>query len=117
MKPNKTKRHNSISDIKLHIPESLKVLFGTLFAIAEAHYQLSNHEEEEPLIQIITDYDRITRYMGEEIGYLFLESNFNSRAANKSYLQSIFILADDILEEDDEYNIKGYMLAALTNNI
>ena len=57
-----------------------------------------------------------TSYMGEEIGNLFLERNFSSRSANKSYLQSVAMLADDVLEEKSELNIKGYFLAALARS-
>lgn len=114
--PNKTKNHIGIASIKLCVPESVEVHMGTLFALAEAHRQLNNIPDDEPLIRVITDYDRITRYMGDEIGALFLESNFRTRAANKSYLQSIFMLTDDILENDDEFNTKGYILAALARS-
>ncbi len=116
LNPNKTKKHSGISSIKLCVPESVEIHIGTLLAIAEAHRQISKSPDSEPLIRIITDYDRITRYMGDEIGALFLESNFRTRAANKSYLQSVFMLTDDILENDDEFNIKGYILAALARS-
>lgn len=114
--PNKTKKHSGISSIKLCVPESIEVHIGTLFAIAEAHRRLKDISDEEPLIRVITDYDRITRFMGDEIGSLFLESNFRTRSANKSYLQSVFMLTDDILENDDEFNTKGYILAALARS-
>ena len=114
--PNKTKRHSGIASIKLCIPESVEVHMGTLFAIAESHRQINNIPDDESLIRVITDYDRITRYMGDEIGALFLESNFRTRAANKSYLQSVFMLTDDILENDEEFNTKGYILAALARS-
>lgn len=114
--PNKTKKHSGISSIKLSFPESVEVHMGTLFAIAEAHRQIDNIPDDVPLIRVISDYDRITRYMGDDIGSLFLESNFRTRAANKSYLQSIYTLTDDILENDDEFNVKGYILAALARS-
>lgn len=59
--PNKTKKHSGISSIKLCVPESIEVHMGTLFAIAEAHRSLKDDSDEEPLIRVITDYDRITR--------------------------------------------------------
>ena len=113
--PNKTKKHSNVAAIKLCIPESVEVHMGKLFAIAEAHYQLQNCSEM-PLVRIIRDYERINRYMGEEIGSMFLESDFRSRSANKSYLQSVFMLTDDILENNDEFNVKGYILAALARS-
>lgn len=114
--PNKTKKNSGITSIKLCVPESAEVHMGTLFAIAEAHRLLKGISDEEPLIRVIPDYDRITRYMGDEIGALFIESNFKTRSANKSYLQSVFMLTDDILENDDEFNTKGYILAALARS-
>lgn len=114
--PNKTARHSGISSIKFHVPESVEVHIGTLLAIAEAHRLLAGVPDEEPLIRCISDYSRITRYMGDDIGALFLESNFRTRSANKSYLQSIYMLTDDILENDDEFNVKGYILAALARS-
>jgi hypothetical protein len=114
--PHKTKKHKNVPSIKLCFPESIEVLMGTLFAIAEAHRRLNHIPDDEPLVRVISDYDRITRYMGDEIGALFLESNFKTRAINKSYLQSVFMLTDDILENDDEFNVKGYILAALARS-
>lgn len=115
--PNKTKNASNVTQLKFHVPESCQVLIGTLLAICEAHFQLQlPYNAENPLIRQIKTYEKITSYMGEEIGNLFLERNFSSRSANKSYLQSVAILADDILEEKSELNIKGYFLAALARS-
>ena len=115
--PNKTKNVSNVAQLKFHVPESCQVLIGTLLAICEAHFQLQiPYNSENPLIRQIKTYEKITSYMGEEIGNLFLERNFSSRSANKSYLQSVAMLADDILEEKSELNIKGYFLAALARS-
>ena len=115
--PNKTKNASNVTQLKLHVPESCQVLIGTLLAICEAHFQLQiPYNLESPLIRRIKTYEKITSYMGEEIGNLFLERNFSSRSANKSYLQSVAMLADDILEDKSELNIKGYFLAALARS-
>ena len=115
--PNKSSSHNNISSIKFTVPESCEVHFGKLFALCEAHRLLAGVTSEEPLIRKISDFDRISRYMGDEIGLLFLESNFRSRSANKSYLQAVYMLADDILENDnDGPSVKGYILAALARS-
>ena len=115
--PNKTKNASNVAQLKFHVPESCQVLIGTLLAICEAHIQLQiPYNAENPLIRQIKTYEKITSYMGEEIGNLFLERNFSSRSANKSYLQSVAMLADDILEEKSELNIKGYFLAALARS-
>ena len=115
--PNKTKNASNVTQLKFHVPESCQVLIGTLLAICEAHFQLQiPYNAENPLIRRIKTYEKITSYMGEEIGNLFLERNFSSRSANKSYLQSVAMLADDVLEEKSELNIKGYFLAALARS-
>lgn len=115
--PNKTKNASNVAQLKFHVPESCQVLIVTLLAICEAHFQLQiPYNAENPLIRQIKTYEKITSYMGEEIGNLFLERNFSSRSANKSYLQSVAMLADDVLEEKSELNIKGYFLAALARS-
>ena len=116
LKPSKTQHRNGIDYVKFCVPESVEPHFGKLFAICEAHHQLCNLSNDEPLIRCISDYDRITRYMGDDIGSLFLEANFRSRSANKAYLQSIEELADDILGVSEISNTKGYILAALARS-
>lgn len=111
--PNKTQGVSGVGTLKFFVPESVEIHIGTLFAAAEAHFQLANEDPSKPLIRRITTYEQIARYMGDEIGDLFLEANFHSRSANKSYLQMIYILTDDILGVNDDFHIKGYMLAAL----
>ena len=114
--PNKTKQHAGVAPIKLFVPQSVEVHIGKLFAVAEAHYRLKNYTEAKPLIRVITSYEQISSYMGNEIGDLFLDANFSTRAANKSYLQMIYLLTDEILGVNDEFNVKGYMLAALARS-
>lgn len=114
--PNKTSGTSGVASIKFHVPESVEVHFGTLFAVAEAFHQLKGLSQDVPFIRPITTYEQISRYMGEEIGELFLEFNFRSRSANKSFMQMIYILTDDILECNDEFSVKGYMLAALARS-
>jgi len=90
---------------------------GKLLAICEAHFRISGAASNIPLIRIISDYERINRYMGEDIGVLFLESNFRSRGVHKSYLQGVYMLSNEILgDERDEFNVKGYILAALARS-
>lgn len=117
--PNKTKNSSNVSQLKFYVPESCQVHIGTLLAICEAHYQIRTPyslKKSSALIRKISSYEQISNYMGDEIGSLFLERNFSSRSANKSYLQSVAMLADDILEEKSELNIKGYFLAALARS-
>lgn len=115
--PNKTSHHSNIPAIKFIVPESCEVHLGILFALCEAHRCIAKIPNEEPLIRKISDYERISRYMGDEIGSLFLRANFRSRSANKSYLQAIYMLSDDILESEYEGpNVKGYILTALARS-
>lgn len=115
LQPSKTSEHTGISSVKFCVPESAEVHIGTLFAICEAHRIIENIPDDAPLIRCISDYDRITRYMGEEIGSLFLEANFRSRSVNKSYMQAFDMFSDDILGNSG-FNMKGYILAALARS-
>lgn len=114
--PNKTHGTPGVGTIKFFVPESVESHIGTLFAAAEAHFRLAHDKADQPLVRNISKYEDITRYMGDEIGDLFLTANFHSRAANKSYLQMIYILTDEILGVNDDFHIKGYMLAALARS-
>ena len=114
--PNKTSGFKDIATIKMEIPESVEVHIGTLFALAEAHFQISGMANDKPLIRVISSYEQINRYMGDDIGDLFLNANFRSRAANKAHMQMIEMLTDDILGIEDEFNVKGYILAALARS-
>ena len=122
--PNKTAAHSGIEHIKFTIPDACETHFGRLFALAEAHRQI-NGIPDAPIIRKISGYEQISRYMGDEIGSLFLESDFRSRSATKSYLQSIYMHADEILREEEPddgrsdnspSSVKGYILASLARS-
>ncbi len=114
--PNKTAGTTGINSIKLDIPLNCESHFGKLFALAEAHRQI-NGKPDEPLIRKVSTYSEISRYMGEEIGLLFLESDFRARSATKSYLQSIMMISEEVDEEDiGGPSIKGYILASIARN-
>lgn len=117
LKPNKTQKRGEVPYIKFHVPESAEVHMGKLAALAEAHRQIENAPCDEPLVRCIKTYEEISRTMGDEIGLLFLEGDFRARSANKSYLQSVFQMTDDIMGHDNEdFSTKGYMLAALARS-
>lgn len=114
--PNKTDAATGVGAAKFTVPSSCEVHFGKLFALAEAHRQLEG-SQDTPIIKKISTYEEISRYMGDEIGELFLEADFRSRSATKSYLQSIYMLADDVLQDgNDGPSVKGYILAALARS-
>lgn len=115
--PNKTAGTQGIGSIKFHVPVSCESHIGKLFAIAEAHFQLAGLDPAEQLIKPYHSYYDITKAMGEEIGDLFIEADFRTRSANKSFLQMIYTLSDEVLYEKNDVNhIKGYMLAALARS-
>lgn len=109
--PHKTEHRSNINTVKLCIPSSCEAHFGKLFALAEAHRQLLG-DYDGPLIKKISTYDQIKRYMGDDIGGLFLENDFLSRSATKSYLQNILMIGDEMAEGNDNFHIKGYLLAS-----
>ncbi|MCR5746107.1 MAG: hypothetical protein K6G03_00180 [Lachnospiraceae bacterium] len=112
--PNKTAETSGVVPISFDIPVSCEVFFGKLFALAEAHRMLIG-EEDTPIIRKISTYQEINRYMGEEIGELFLYSDFRSRSATKSFLQDIYMVANED-ETDSGLHIKGYYLASLARS-
>lgn len=115
--PHKTKSSSGIDWIKFEIPTSCEVMIGKLFALAEAHRQLEGIPET-PIIRKISTYKEIRKYMGDEIGTVFLESDFRARSATKSYLQLIFTHADEILsnEPGESITVRGYVLASLARS-
>lgn len=113
--PSKTSSYSAVSDIKLFIPDSSMILFGSMFAISEAHYQLK--QKEGPFIIPVKDYNKISAYLGDDMGEIFLESDFRARSANKAYMQAIELLSDTILDNNAPMiKTKGYMLAALARS-
>lgn len=113
LKPNKTKDVKNVPNIRFTVPDSCEVHMGKLFALCEAHQQVSG--KTGPIIRKIASFEAISRNMGDDIGMLFLHRNFCCRKANKSFLQAIENLSQDVLGEDGP-NVKGYVLAALARS-
>ena len=84
LEPNKTAGHAGVPSVKFIIPDNCEVHIGKLLALCEAHRLLAHVPDGMPLVRQIADYGRINRYLGEEIGSLFLFENFHARSANKS---------------------------------
>ncbi len=105
-RPNKTLSKGISPEVKLFIPESLHVPLGFIMAIA-----LSFRSKDDPFVS--TDYtlQDIIRFFGEDFVRASGYRKFKSRRANKSYLQGIEAVADDIAG-----NPKGYMLASLARS-
>ncbi len=113
--PNKNINRQNIPNIKLHFPVNAEQHFGTLFAICEAHHRLAGLDAKEPFIRIIKTYDQIKKYMGDEIGNLFLEADFRSRSANKSFMQASMMLSDNILGSEGP-RINGMIIASMARS-
>ena len=87
-KPNKTKSQ-LIPDLKLFFPESLKEHFGRLYLLVCVHrYQMPEPERNQPLYHE-TDRNGLTRFLGQLFVDQLRNRPFSSRAANKSFLQSL----------------------------
>lgn len=112
--PNKTDNVNFVVPITFDIPMSCQFMIGKLFALAQAHRDILG-EPEAPIVKKVSTYQEIKRYMGDEIGDLFLYNDFRSRSATKSFLQDICMVADEdsSTSEESGIRVKGYYLAAL----
>ncbi len=105
-KPHKTKRYNSIPDLKLFIPESVMEPFGIILSLS-----ISYHQPGDPLVHIDAGPEDIRRFFGAEFAAAAGNKKFSSRRANKAYLQGIETATDA-----DPGRPKGYMLAALARS-
>ncbi len=105
--PSKTSRHRGIPNIKIFIPESLKLPIGVILLTVLIH-----HVENDALLTVNNEYYLLKGFFGER----FLEAcggrRFSSRRANKAYLQGI----ESLGRESGGANAKGYMLAALARS-
>ncbi len=110
LEPNKTKDSSNVPKISFDIPVSCEAFLGKLFALAQAHRYLLGRSSE-PIVRKVSTYQEINRYMGDDIGSLFLKNDFRSRSATKSYLQDICMIADETSDESG-LHVKGYFIAA-----
>lgn len=115
MKPLKTSRYNNIPELKLFVPESLKVPLGTIMAIA-----LSHHSEIKPGEHFFVPEGRVDwnlaqvrSFFGKDFEKALGNRRFSSLRANKSYLQGIDAVGG---KDNEQGKPKGYMLAALARS-
>ncbi len=103
--PSKTKRYGDVPQLKVFIPETLRVPIGIILLIVAIH-----HVDGEMLFKVRNEYHILREFFGEK----FIEAcggrRFSTRRANKSYLQGIKFIGND------GHNAKGYMLAALARS-
>ena len=111
LKPSKTRAHKDVPEIKLFIPESLRVPLGKIIAIALAH-----RPDVVPGGQFIfpSDYRHLHKqFFGIEFTSAMGRNHLSIRRCNKSYLQGIDVAAS-LREEPGKP--KGYILAALARS-
>ena len=101
--PNKTAKTNGVPTIYLMCPSSFQVEFGTILAIATAHYQMEGGNGK--FIETYFRYYDVKRFFGDEFGAACGMRKFSTRRANKSLMQSIF----DQSQEDGESAYKAYL--------
>lgn len=106
MYPSKTERYQGVPELKLFIPESLKAAMGLMITIKILH-----HKENEPLVRPVQDIVSIRKFFGGQFIEALGERRFQTRRANKSYLQGI-----ELVTTDGPGRPKGYMLAALARS-
>ncbi len=106
--PNKTQRYSGIPELKVFIPGTLLYPMGLILAAA-----CSYHGEGDPFIRIAGGMLEEKRLFGEAFTAAAGNKRFETRRANKSYIQGIEVTAD---MEDGSEKIKGYMLAALARS-
>lgn len=111
LKPSKTSAYETVPDIKLFVPESLKVPLGIIMAISLAH-----HPEicsGDGFVVPTDNLCNIRRFFGEHFVVALGGRRFSSRRCNKSYLQGIESVASF---DDAPGKPKGYMLASLARS-
>lgn len=118
LSPNKTKRFQGIPPLQVFFPENSEVLFGTMFAVAEAHRQIAGRPDR-PLFYTVKRWKAISRYLGDELGSLFLEEDFHTRRANRSILQEIEWISGEIHLDGKRFGgfqVYGYLLASMARS-
>lgn len=105
-RPHKTAKRGIAPEIKLFIPESLMEPLGFIMAIS-----LSFRESGDPFVSTDFTLQDLIRFFGEDFARAAGYKRFQTRRANKAYLQGIEATA-----EDTPGKPKGYMLASLARS-
>lgn len=105
-KPSKTRRYRGIPEIKFFIPESLKTAMGWILSARLIHM-----EEGDPLVEPVQDLVSARKFFGDAFADALGYRRFQTRRANKAFLQGI-----ELVTEDEPGRPKGYMLAALARS-
>ena len=106
MHPSKTSRYRGIPELKFYLPESMKTAMGWILSI-----RLIHHRDGEPLVEPVQDLVSGKRFFGEAFADALGNRRFQTRRANKAYMQGIELVTEDVPGRP-----KGYMLAALARS-
>jgi len=108
MKPNKTKDFN-VPELKLFVAESLRKPLGIILAIAASYHK--NVRPGGTFIRRAGTYAELNNFFGANFVTACENKCFNTRRANKSYLQGIEASVGNTPGKP-----KGYMLAAIARS-
>jgi hypothetical protein len=108
MKPNKTNSFN-VPDLKLFVAESLRKPLGFILAVAASHNE--NVQPGGAFIRSAGSVAELLDFFGADFLSACGNKSFNTRRANKAYLQGIEAVAGNSPGKP-----KGYMLAALARS-
>lgn len=109
-RPNKTKEHSYIPDLKVFIPTSLEKAMGIILGIAAAH--CGDIKPGEPFLHRDTDATRAGSFFGSAFRDALDGKGFATSRANKAYLQGMEATAD----AGGGGGVRGYMTAALARS-
>ena len=105
--PGKTADKRGIPSLKVFIPHSVEAAFGIILVMAASHH-------EGMFLQgkacVLVTRSRLLRFFGQNNWPVGKRRGFQSRRANKAYMQGIAMVAG---EDPAPGRAKGYMLAAL----
>lgn len=107
LRPNKTRRSKSVSNLKLFIPESILEPLGIILSLS-----LSWRGPSDPFVSTNAELPDIRAFFGAEFAAALGGKRFLARRANKAYLQGIELAADETVGAKP----KGYILAALARS-
>lgn len=110
IQPQKTQSRTT-PNLVLEIPESIKLLVGTLIGIVQAHYELSeNYQSQRLIIQVAANKRNQQDFFGEEYKNIFGKESFSNLRAVKNFE----LLT--VKNGEEQGNGTGYVLASIARS-
>ena len=107
--PGKTGGNRGIPELKVSIPKTIESAMGMILAVSASHHE-GVFLARKPYCLVTRS--RLRRFFGEGLWPVDKAKGFQTRRANKSYLQGIEMAGED----GTTGKVKGYMLAALARS-